>query len=58
MIRQSERIKGYSLLDEEQKLSQFADDTMLLLDGSRDSFEYCVYILLEYAKISGLSMNF
>ena len=58
MIRQSDRIKGYSLLDEEQKLGQFADDTMLFLDGSKDSFEYCVYILLEYAKFSGLSMNF
>ena len=58
MIRQSDRIKGYSLLDEEQKLSQYADDTMLLLDGSKDSFEYCIFIILEYAKFSGLSMNF
>ena len=58
IIRQSDRIKGYSLLDEEQKLSQYADDTMLLLDGSKDSFEYCIFIILEYAKFSGLSMNF
>ena len=58
MIRQSDRIKGYSLFDDELKISQFADDTMLLLDGSKDSFEYCIFTILEYAKFSGLSMNF
>ena len=58
MIRQSDRIKGYSLFDDEQKISRFADDTMLLLDGSKDSFEYCIFTILEYAKFSGLSMNF
>lgn len=58
MIRQSETIKGYNIFDKEHKISQFADDTMLFLDGTKDSFKYCVFTILEYAKFSGLSMNF
>ena len=58
MIRQSEHIKGYSLFEREIKISQYADDTSLFLDGSKDSFEYCIETILEYAKYSGLKMNF
>ena len=50
--------KSYSILEKEIKINQFADDTSLFLDGSQESFEYCVYTILEYAKFSGLSMNF
>ena len=58
MIRQSDDIKGYNLLDKEIKISQYADDTSLFLDGTPESFEYCVHSVLEYAKYSGLAMNF
>ena len=58
MIRQNDKIKGYTLFDFEIKISQLADDTSLFLDGSKDSFEYCVQTILEYAKYSGLAMNF
>ena len=58
MIRQNRDIKGYVIFDTENIIEQFADDTSLLLDGSKDSFEYCVFTILEYAKFSGLSMNF
>ena len=58
MIRQNRNIKGYVAFDTENIIEQFADDTSLLLDGSKDSFEYCVFTILEYAKFSGLSMNF
>ena len=58
MIRQNENIKGYNFLGKETKINQFADDTSLFLDGSQKSFEYCIYTILEYAKYSGLSMNF
>ena len=51
-------IKGYTLFGIEYKISQFADDTSLFLDGSQSSFEYCVHTILEYAKFSGLAMNF
>ena len=58
LIRQNENIKGYMLFGLELKINQFADDTSLFLDGSQKSFEYCVETVLEYAKYSGLSMNF
>ena len=40
------------------KISQYADDTSLFLDGSQKSFETCIRTILEYAKYSGLAMNF
>ena len=58
MIRQNKKIKGYVIFNKENLLTQFADDTSLLLDGSKESFEYCVHTILEYAKFSGLAMNF
>lgn len=58
MIRQNESIKGYDILGRKTLISQFADDASLLLDGSQESFEACVFTLLEYAKYSGLAMNF
>jgi len=57
MIRQKKEIKGYILFDKEIKISQFADDTTLFLDGSQESFEYCIRTILEYTKYSGLAMN-
>ena len=39
MIRQNDSIKGYSISDLETKLVQFADDTNLFLDGTKESFE-------------------
>ena len=58
MIRQNPQIKGYVIFNKENKISQFADDTTLFLDGSKESFEYCIKTILEYAKFSGLAMNF
>ena len=39
-------------------ISQYADDTLLFLDGTKQSFERAVFLILEYAKYSGLCMNF
>ena len=58
MIRQNANIKGYKFFEKETLLSQFADDASLVLDGSQESFEACVFTILEYAKYSGLAMNF
>ena len=58
MIRQNANIKGYKFCLKETLLSQFADDASLVLDGSQESFEACVFTILEYAKYSGLAMNF
>lgn len=57
MIRQKKEIKGYTLFEKEIKISQFADDTSLFLDGSQESFQYCVETILEYTKFSGLATN-
>ena len=58
MIRQDKEIKGYNVVDSEIRISQYADDTSLFLDGSEESFNKCVHLILEYAKFSGLAMNF
>ena len=58
MIRQNKNIKGYFIKEKETKLTQFADDTSIVLDGTKKSFQYCIETILEYAKYSGLSMNF
>ena len=58
LIRQNHNIKGFKIHDTEIKISQFADDTSLFLDGTKESFEYCIETILEYAKFSGLCMNF
>lgn len=58
MIQQNKRIKGYKVNDVEVLISQYADDTVIFMDGNKDSFSYCVQTLLEYAKFSGLNMNF
>ena len=38
LIRSNNSIKGIYIQDKEIRLSQFADDTNLILDGSEDSF--------------------
>ena len=58
MVRQNKEIIGYKIFNEEIKISQYADDTSLFLDGSKNCFEVCIQTILEYAKYSGLAMNF
>ena len=41
----------------EYKLSQFADDTTLLLDGSDSSLRAALNLLDQFAKFSGLKPN-
>ena len=42
----------------EHKLSQFADDTSLILDGSEKSLNQALLEIDWYAKLSGLNINF
>lgn len=58
MIRKNTNIKGITIGHKEFKLSQYADDTTIFLDGTKQSFETCIHTILEYAKYSGLNMNF
>ena len=57
IIRKDPDIKGYSLNDIEIKVSQFADDTSLFLDGSREALQKCFSVLLKFSTFSGLKMN-
>ena len=58
MLKQNNNIKGYNIEGIEILISQYADDTSIFLDGSKESFTYTVKTILEYAKYSGLNMNF
>ena len=57
MIRQNHDVKGYNMLGCEVKISQFADDTSLFLDGTKKSFVSCVNIIDKFSQYSGLHMN-
>ena len=52
-IRRDEEIRGT-----ECKLSQYADDTTMILDGSELSFSRTLYLLDIFADISGLKVNY
>ena len=56
-IRQSSGVNGIKIKDVEYLISQFADDTSIYLDGSRESFENVIKILTEFAIWSGLKIN-
>lgn len=57
MIRQNKNIKGISLGNREYKLSQYADDTQVFLDGTEKSLKETLSILKEFYYMSGLKIN-
>lgn len=57
-IRNNEKINGISITEVEHKLSQFADDTSLILDGKEESLNEALSELDWFANISGLNINF
>ena len=57
-IRNSKDVTGIKIKDSEYLISQFADDTSLLLDGSEKSLKCVLEILSNFALISGLKVNF
>lgn len=57
-IRKNKAIKGIVINDVECKISQFADDTTVFLDGSDESLNQTLEELENFAKISGLKINF
>ena len=57
-IRNCDQIKGICVLDTECKISQYADDTTLILDGSEKSMQQSFSLLDSFASISGLRVNY
>ena len=56
-IRRDPSIKGISISQNEIKLSQYADDTTLILDGSQDTLEALLVAIEKFSKMSGLRLN-
>ena len=57
-IRQNSKIKGIKTHNTEFKISQYADDTSIFLDGSSDALNCTLIELDKFANVSGLMINF
>ena len=57
-IRRNNNIKGITVNGQKIKISQYADDTTLILDGSKMSFQNSLQVLELYSAISGLRLNY
>ena len=58
-IRNNKLIKGINVGENVQvKLSQYADDTTLILDGSKESLAQSFKTLSFFAEVSGLNVNY
>ena len=58
LARKNKNIKGISVQSKEYLISQCADDTDFILDGSRTSFEELINTLDIFSKLSGLKINY
>ena len=50
-------INGITINNQQYKISQFADDTTLFLDGTKDSLEAALNTLEIFGSVSGLVVN-
>ena len=57
-IRNDNNIKGITVDGQEIEISLYADDTTLILDGSRASFQNSLQVLELFGLISGLRLNY
>ena len=56
-IRKNKKIVGILVNNKEIKLSQYADDTTLTLDGSKKSLIASLEMLDDFYEVSGLRLN-
>ena len=57
-IRRDPSIKGISISQNDVKLSQYADDTTLILvDGSKDTLDTFLDVIATFRKIFGLRLH-
>ena len=57
VIRENISIKGIFVNNREIKLSQYADDTTLILDGAKESLIASLKTLDDFYEVSGLKLN-
>ena len=57
-IRKNKTIKGININNIKFKISQYADDTSAMLDGTERSLNQTLEELSRFSKISGLNINF
>ena len=57
MIRNEQNIKGIEINGKEHRLSQYADDTQIFLDGTEESLRRTLTILTSFYSMSGLKIN-
>ena len=57
-VRKDENIRGINIGNVECKLSQYADDTTMILDGSELSLSRTLLLLDNFAILSGLKINY
>ena len=57
-VRKDENIRGINIANVECKLSQYADDTTMILDGSELSLSRTLLLLDNFAILSGLKINY
>ena len=57
MIRNDKNMQGIKINNKEFKLSQYADDTQIFLDGSENSLRQLMLILKKFYHMSGLKVN-
>ena len=57
-INKKRNVKGITLFNKEYIISQYADDTDFILDGSRTSFEQTDNTLNLFSKLPGLKINY
>ena len=57
LIRKNTGSKGITVKETEIKSSQYADDTTLILDGSRSSLSEALKTLDGFGKASGLKID-
>ena len=58
MIKGNENIKGINIKNIQYLISQFANDTTLMLDGTEKSFKEAMSVLEMFARYSGLNPNY
>ena len=57
IIMKDKNIKGIMIRQKEVKITQFADDTTIILNGTEDSLQAALNILEIFGNISGLRVN-